>query len=136
MRRVSPSLVRLLTIGATVFALLAGGCVRRTDVGEGGRKLTQVSIAFWGGVNEVIVVDRILKKFEKLNPDIRVKRIHIASDYNPKLQTMMAAYRAPDVFYVLSQDCKDYLHKGALMVTVKPSAPCEVFAAGSYCLHC
>ncbi|MGC8862890.1 MAG: hypothetical protein ACP5R5_08965 [Armatimonadota bacterium] len=28
------------------------------------------------------------------------------------------------------------MHLGANIVTVKPSAPCEVFAAGSYCLHC
>lgn len=109
--------IRFLPAGALalVLALSLGGCVRRTDVGEGGKKRTQVSIAFWGGVNEVVVVDGILKEFEAANPDIRVKRIHIASDYNPKLQTMMAANRAPDVFYMLSQDCKDYLHKGALM---------------------
>jgi len=117
MRRVPRSLVCLAAAAAiaAVSTLSLSGCIRRTDVGEGGRKRTQVSVAFWGGANEVIVVDKILKKFEKLNPDIRVKRIHIASDYNPKLQTMMAANRAPDVFYVLSQDCKDYLHKGALM---------------------
>lgn len=110
-------LSRLVMCGviASVLAITLAGCVRRTDVGEGGKKVTQVSIAFWGGVNEVVLMERILRKFEEMNPDIRVKRIHIASDYNPKLQTMMAANRAPDVFYVLSQDCKDYMHKGALM---------------------
>jgi len=94
---------------------VCSGCVRRTDVGQGGRKLAQISVAYWGSQQEVLLMEKILKGFEQKNPDIRVNRIHIASDYNPKLQTMMAANRAPDVFYVLSQDCIDYMHKGALM---------------------
>ncbi len=121
--------IRFVLASTLALALVVclGGCVRRTDVGQGGRKITQVSIAFWGGITEVVVVDKILKDFELKNPDIRVKRIHIASDYNPKLQTMMASGRAPDVFYVLSQDCKDYLHKGALKDLSPFLAKCKSF---------
>ncbi len=107
------SLLRLILCAIAVAVCLAG-CMRRTDVGEGGRKITRISIAFWGGQNEVILVDKIVSKFERLNPDIRVNRVHITGDYNAKLQTMMAANRGPDVFYVMSGDCFDYLSRGAL----------------------
>ncbi|MEI6914932.1 MAG: sugar ABC transporter substrate-binding protein, partial [Armatimonadota bacterium] len=56
----------------------------------------------------------LIDKFERANPDIKVKPIHIAGDFSAKLQTMIAADRAPDVFYLVSQDCNDYLHKRAL----------------------
>jgi len=107
--------IRFACLLALSALLLASGCIRRTDVGEGGRKVTQVTAAFWGSQKEVSLMNHIFSEFEKRNPGIRVKRMHIASDYNAKLQTMMAANRAPDVFYMLSQDCRDYMNKGALM---------------------
>lgn len=60
------------------------------------------------------MMESVLNRFDETNPDIRVKRIHIGGDYNTKLQTMMAANRSPDVFYLLSADCVDYMSKGAL----------------------
>jgi len=115
---VSHNRLWLRTVACCALALIVAGClsgcIRRTDVGEGGKKITRVSIAYWGGQNEVVLVEKIISKFEKLNPDIRVTRVHITGDYSAKLGTMMAANRGPDVFYVMSGDTFDYLHRGVM----------------------
>jgi hypothetical protein len=55
-----------------------------------------------GGQEEDKIVEDSLRAFEAANPGVRVKRLNPgdAGSFYTKLQTMMAAGEAPDVFYV------------------------------------
>lgn len=118
-RRLSilPWLVTACLAVSVVTALLSGcGCIRRKDVSVDGSKVTMLSLAYWGSQDEVRVMEVFLNAFEKSNPDIRVKRIHIPGDsYGAKIETMIAANRAPDVFYIGMDQCTQYMRKGVIV---------------------
>ena len=66
---------------------------------------TVLTVMHWsgdGGQEEDRIVEEALRAFELANPGVRVKRINPgdAGSFYTKLQTMMAAGEAPDVFYV------------------------------------
>ena len=65
----------------------------------------ELTVMHWsgeGGQEEDRIVEDSLHAFEAANPGVRVKRLNPgdAGSFYTKLQTMMAAGEAPDVFYV------------------------------------
>lgn len=82
---------------ASVFIL--GACGSGNAESKDGK--TEITFSHWGGDDAYknIYKDRIAA-FEKENPDIKVKVISIASDYDTKLLTMYAGKEAPDVAQV------------------------------------
>jgi multiple sugar transport system permease protein len=66
---------------------------------------TVLTVMHWsgdGGQEEDKIVEDSLAEFERANPGVRVRRINAgdAGSFYTKLQTMMVAGEAPDVFYV------------------------------------
>ena len=69
---------------------------------------TELVVMHWsgdGGPEEDAIVDDALKRFEEAHPELRVTRLNPgdAGSFYTKLQTMMAAGDAPDVFYLGSE---------------------------------
>ncbi|MBR1908688.1 sugar ABC transporter substrate-binding protein [bacterium] len=56
--------------------------------------------ASWGSKTEVQIIDTLLKEFERENPDIKVKFLHIPQNYFQKLHLMFASNLAPDVVFI------------------------------------
>ena len=69
----------------------------------------------WGSALEKENIEKGLAAFEQQNPNIKVEYIHVPQDYDAKLQTMLAAGDAPDVFKVGDGPYADYIQKGALL---------------------
>src|SRR5205823_3771837 len=75
-------------------------------------KLTKMA---WGSALEKQNIEDGLKAFEKQTPGVTVEYIHTPTDYDAKLQTMLAGGTAPDVFKTPQPNYPDYVKKGALM---------------------
>lgn len=58
---------------------------------------TVVSIAFWGGIDDLEVNQALKEAFEAENPDIEVELLHLPDEYGDKINTMIASGTAPDV---------------------------------------
>src|SRR5690348_6670261 len=60
-----------------------------------------LTMMHWGEQAEDAVVQQLVDRFEQENPGIHIVRINPgATDFRPKLKTMMAAGTPPDVFYM------------------------------------
>ena len=59
-----------------------------------------LKFASWGSKTEVQIINTLLKDFEKENPDVKVKFLHIPQNYFPKLHLMFASNLAPDVIFI------------------------------------
>jgi multiple sugar transport system substrate-binding protein len=76
---------------------------------SGGAEKTKVVFMYWGTPDEKATVEQYIVSFEKKHPDIEVQRIHVpATDYPPKLQTMIAGGTPPDVMYMGAEDFPRY----------------------------
>ncbi|MDD5067344.1 MAG: sugar ABC transporter substrate-binding protein [bacterium] len=73
-----------------------------------------ITLMMWGRTEEIVAVDNFIKEFNKLYPEIRVKRMHVSSYYD-KLQTMIAAGTPPDVMYMGSEYFPSYVSRDALL---------------------
>lgn len=60
-------------------------------------------------------VQKGLKKFMELNPDIKVEYTPVPGEYHPKILTMMAGNSAPDVFFLGSRSYRDFQERGVLL---------------------
>jgi multiple sugar transport system substrate-binding protein len=103
----------LLRRAMAATLLTAAGCRRRGSEGLGGP--TPVTFASFGNTFEVEVLHLLIDRFERDNPDVRVKYVHIPQNYDPVLLTMIAGGSAPDLFYVLPYTLGDMISKGVLM---------------------
>lgn len=63
---------------------------------------------------ETKLLKNLLKSFEDEYPDIKVKYEPISGNYMQKIQTMLAAGNAPDVFYLDSSEAPTLMNSGAL----------------------
>ena len=97
----------LLVAGAvllvrTAFSRVAWRMLMRDNAHASETVLTVMHWSGDGGQEEDRIVEEALRAFELANPGVRVKRINPgdAGSFYTKLQTMMAAGEAPDVFYV------------------------------------
>ena len=88
-----------------VVAAFARVAYRTATAGDAKAGETVLTVMHWsgeGGQEEDKIVEDSLRAFEAANPGVRVKRLNPgdAGSFYTKLQTMMAAGEAPDVFYV------------------------------------
>ena len=88
-----------------VVAAFARVAWRTATAGRLPAGTVELTVMHWsgdGGQEEDAIVEHALAAFEAANPGVRVKRINPgdAGSFYTKLQTMMAAGEAPDVFYV------------------------------------
>lgn len=87
-------------LSVTLAVTLMTGCGSSSSGSSNGGKVT-ITFSHWGGDDTYknIYKDRIAA-FQKANPNINVKVITVADNYETKLQTMMAGGKAPDVMEV------------------------------------
>ena len=91
-------LLALAALLVVVWAFFDVG-VRVVQQWRVGDRDVTLTILHWGNNEEIAIVETLVREYERLNPRVRVSRLH-ASDYEPKLKTMFAAGDAPDLFYL------------------------------------
>ncbi len=90
---------------------------RAAALGENSIELVVMNWSGGGGRQEEEIVANLIARFEAEHPDIRIKRINPgdSGSFNTKLQTMMAANVAPDVFYMGGERFANFAASGRLM---------------------
>jgi len=93
----------VVLVGTVMFASLVGCGSTKKDGNEtgkdGGTKKIELSFMDWEGTEMNAKMMEAMKDFEKENPGVTVKQIPSpATDYGTKLNQMIAAKSAPDVF--------------------------------------
>ena len=96
---------RLVLIFSIVFLLLCTSCAKKED---------KISISFstWGSQSEIATIKYLISNFEKENPDIKIKLIHIPDNYFQKLHLLIASNLTPDVMFVNNLNFRMYLQAG------------------------
>ncbi len=81
----------------------------RSDVGK-----INLTILHWGNAEEEQIVIKLVEAFEKEHPNVKIHRLH-ASNYDPKLKTMLAAGTPPDLFYLTYDNLEEFASEHLLM---------------------
>jgi len=68
-----------------------------------------ISFSTWGSQSEITTVKNLIKEFEKENPNIKVKLIHIPDNYFQKLHLLIASNLAPDVIFINNLNAPIYI---------------------------
>jgi len=84
-------LKKLLIVFLSVIFLC--GCTGKKNAEE-------ITFSSWGSVTEVKIIKEILSDFEKENPDIKVKFMHIPQNYYQKIHLLFASNTAPDIIFI------------------------------------
>jgi len=105
---VGKKIIRLTMI---FIVLLLFGCSKNEATSNG---KVVLKLGIWGSSpEETKLMDRQIELFEKLNPDITVRKEIAVGDMNEWLQLNVAAGTAPDVCYVDVMLAKDYINYNA-----------------------
>lgn len=89
-----------------LLALLTAACARPgTDA---------VTFSTWGSIEEIETLKPLLADFERTNPDVKVKLIHIPDEYPHKVRLMAASGTMPDVLFMESQTLSGFANRGVL----------------------
>jgi multiple sugar transport system permease protein len=92
-------LLWMITISIVGWSFYYVGRQILTRDGDGGR--VTLTLLHWGDQVEDIIVDDLIKEYEKNNPHVHIKRINPGyGQFRPKLKTMMSAGTPPDIFYL------------------------------------
>ena len=84
-------LKKFLIVLFSVFVL--SGCRSKLSVEE-------ISFASWGSKTEVEILKKVILDFERKNPEIKVKFIHIPQNYFQKIHLLFASKTPPDVLFI------------------------------------
>ena len=79
-----------------------------------GKKIELV-YSYWGSTVEKEAVETMINEFNKLQPNIKAKGLHIPQNYAMKLQTMIAAGNAPDVMKMGQTSFRDWADRNAYL---------------------
>lgn len=63
-------------------------------------KVEEISFSSWGSITEVQILNKIISDFEKENPNIKIKFMHIPQNYFQKIHLLFASSTAPDVIFI------------------------------------
>ena len=59
-----------------------------------------VTFSTWGSITETKIIKELITEFEKENPDIKIKLIHIPQNYFQKIHLLFASNTPPDVLFI------------------------------------
>ena len=90
-----------------VTTMLMCGCSKKDT-------RTVVEFASWGSKSEINIIKPILADFEKENPDIKVRFLHIPQNYFQKIHLLYASNTPPDVIFVNNLNLPIYANAGVL----------------------
>lgn len=93
--------LRKVLCALLALVLLLGVAGSQFAMSESKEPIT-LKFTFWGSTQEKAAVENAVAQFEAKYPWITVNAIHIPTDYDTKLTTMVAANEEPDVAYLES----------------------------------
>ena len=64
------------------------------------RTYEEITFSSWGSVSEVKIIKGLIKNYEKENPNIKIKFIHIPQNYFQKIHLLFASNTAPDIIFI------------------------------------
>ena len=81
------------------LTLLTAGCGAGSSAGTPGKnKPVEIKVAFWGGPDEIRIMEGVIAPWQKAHPDITVRLEHTPyRGYADKLLTMIAGRSSPDI---------------------------------------
>ncbi|HEY9722523.1 MAG TPA: sugar ABC transporter substrate-binding protein [Oscillatoriaceae cyanobacterium] len=92
---------------AVLLGVLAiAGCAQK-DAGA-------LTFSTWGSIEEIDTLKQVIAAFEKQNPDVPVRLIHIPDEYPHKVRLMAAAHHMPDVLFMENQTLAGFASRGVL----------------------
>ncbi len=68
-----------------------------------------IKFSSWGSQSETIIINKLIKKYENDNPNIKIDFIHIPQNYFQKIQLLFASNLEPDVIFINNQNIKMYI---------------------------
>jgi len=71
-----------------------------SDTGSSEAETVTLKFMYWGSVFEKQAVEQMVQAFEKQNPTIKIDAQHVPTDYDTKINTLMASGDLPDVAYL------------------------------------
>lgn len=101
------SLVLVMFLVVAIIVMSFTGCQQNqkqadfeTNVVEPAGEKTKITFMGWGSDAEIATFESMIEQFEAIYTDVEVDYIVVAdSEFDTKLQTMIGAGQAPDVFY-------------------------------------
>ncbi len=121
-RRSRRTATRRLVGFAGIAGVLAAACSPqlsgsdRSETKEAGADgIVRIQKMAWGSALEKEAIEKGIALFHERQPKIRVEYLHQPDAYDDKLQALLAAGTAPDVFKVAGSLFADYIAVGALM---------------------
>ncbi len=78
------------------------------------KKSDYLTFSSWGSQSETVILQELINEFEKNNPDIRIKFIHVPQNYFQKIQLLFASNLEPDVIFFNNQNIQMYIKAGLL----------------------
>ncbi len=85
--------MKRLIICLVLLILFCSACSKTSDNNV-------IKYASWGSKSEIEILKPIIKEFEKENPNLKVKFIHIPQNYFQKVHLLFASNLAPDVVFI------------------------------------
>ncbi|MDR2477190.1 MAG: sugar ABC transporter substrate-binding protein [Treponema sp.] len=103
-------------VATLVLVVIVAAC---SKTGDGGTtrsdNKTTISFMGWGSPQEVAVFQTMIAQFEAKFPGVKVEYTNVpVSDFNTKLQTLIAAKQIPDVFYLQPENVMPWANNGIL----------------------
>lgn len=93
---------KILAVFVFISLLILPSCARKEDV-------TEVTFSTWGSQSEVSVIKELISDFEKENPSIKIKLLHIPDNYFQKLHLLVASDLTPDVIFINNLNARIYI---------------------------
>ncbi len=60
----------------------------------------EITFSSWGSVTETAIINKLIKEYEKENPNIKINFIHVPQNYFQKIHLLFASSQAPDVIFI------------------------------------
>ena len=86
-------LKNLITI--ILSAILLCGCTKTSK--------EEIVFSSWGSITETSILNKIIYDFEKENPEIKIKFVHIPQNYFQKIHLLFASNTSPDILFINNQ---------------------------------
>jgi multiple sugar transport system substrate-binding protein len=102
-------------MAASVLSGCSGGSKQAQSGGSSSKEKVELTFMSWNGGNEKTLNEQAMKSFTEKNPNVTIKPQFLAYDqYSSKLNTLMAANSAPDIFFLQEFLTLDWGQKGVL----------------------
>lgn len=73
-----------------------------------------LTFSTWGSIDEIDTLKPLLAEFQRENPDVPLKLIHIPEEYPHKIRLLAAARHMPDVLFMENQTLPGFAKRGVL----------------------